>query len=134
MNAGVCLYVIFVIGELQSPAPQPGNNALTDRMAKAIGVADCEYHIPNLCPVGISQFNGCQRGQVNLQYRQIGCRIRAYGLGSRGTAIMKQHLYRVGIGDDVVVGDDVPLIGQNHTGAQGALNALATVGGSQEAP
>ena len=55
-------------------------------------------------------------------------------IAGRRAPIVQHDLYRIGPGNHVVVGEDVPLLRHDDTGTQGALDALATGRQLHQAP
>ena len=66
--------------------------------------------------------------QVDLQDREVRVRIAAHDVRVRDAAVRELHSDRVGVGDDVVVGDDVAGLVHDDAGAQAALDALPVAG------
>ncbi len=92
---------------------------------KAQWVADGQYHVAHPGGIGVAQGDGLQVGQVHLQHRQIGRRVGADDHRIGRAPVLQQYLDGIGAGDDVVIGQDMAGFGDNHAGAQGALDALA---------
>ena len=64
-------------------------------------------HSPSRTLVGVAELHRLQRlGRLHLQHREIGLRVAADHLGLQPRAVVEDDGDLVGVGDDVVVGDD----------------------------
>ena len=107
-------------------------NAGGDGMVKTEGVADGEEPFADLQVCGAAEL---QEGQllvhVNLQESEVGFLIGADELRLDGLtlvhALVEGDTDGVGVGNHVVVGDDVAVSGNQETGAQGLLLALGSL-------
>ena len=62
--------------------------------------------------------------KIDLQNGQVRVRVAADDVRIRHAAVGELHLDRVGIGDHMIVGDDVAAAVDDDAGAQAALDAL----------
>ena len=68
-------------------------------------IADGHHRIAYPQGFGIAELGGGQVLGINVQHRQIGHRVIAYGLGGESPVIGKEHRNFLGTADDVVIGD-----------------------------
>ena len=99
-----------------------------DRLADAEGVADRQRDIADVDLGGISDRHGGQVVEIDLERREVGFRVHTHDLGERLAAIAQGDLNLVGALDDVVVGQDIAVTGENDAGAQARQHALAAQG------
>ena len=111
-------------GHAQLLAIDGTDDAVGDRLLQAERVADGQHLIADLQPVRAPQAHDREPRQPDRQQRQVGVRITAHHLGHRAAAVGQLHLDAGGIGDHVVVGDDVAALVHDHARAQRALHAL----------
>ena len=89
-------------------------------MAELVGIADGDDEVAHRQLLRVAER---QRGEivgVDLQQSDVGLRIAAHQLGGELAAILERHRDLVRVVDDVVVGDDVALVGVNDDASAGA--------------
>ena len=84
-------------------AAQRRNDAHRHRLAHAERIADGEHHVANAYVLQAAQRDGRQIGQVDLEDRQVGFRVRADHLGVGLAAIGERHFDFVGAFHHMVV-------------------------------
>ena len=128
VDGGVGLDEILVAGDLVEDADAPaggGDDAHGDGLADAERVADGEDHVAHAELVAVGQGDGGQVLGLDLDDGDVGLRIGADDLGGELAVVVEQHLQLVRPLDDVVVGDDVAVGGDDDAGAEALLLAFA---------
>ena len=93
---------------------------MRQRGSHAQRVADGQHPIADLQPVGVGQLHSRQVLRLNLEQGDIDQRIKADDLGPISAAIREGDLDGVGIGDDVVIAQDVAVGTDDRTRAHAA--------------
>ena len=97
----------FVVGSLIDVAGAGGQDAGGDGPAEAERIADRHHPVADPQGVGVAEAGGGQRlVGLDAQQRQIGQRIGADQFGLKDGVVVERHLDLVGVGHDMVVGDD----------------------------
>ena len=86
----------------------------------ALGVADGDGQLPDLEGGRVAQLDGRQVRGVDLDQREVGVGVDALDGALELPAVREDHVDRVGILDDVAVGEDEPVRVDDHAGAGAA--------------
>ena len=100
----------------------PANNSIRHGLLEPKRIADRQNKIARLHRVGISKFQRLDARVIDFEHRHIQLGISADQSGLFGAAIAQLHLNLVHLINDVIVGDNVTFIGNNHAGAQRVLH------------
>ena len=95
-----------------------------DRVIEAERRTDGQDPFAHFQLVRIAQFQGRQVLRLDLQHRHVAARVRADQLGLVLATVGQAHQDLVGIGHDVIVGEDVAVVGDDEAGAQRLRLAL----------
>ena len=97
------------------------DDAAGHRLADAERIANREHHIADLEFVAVREFNRGQVRAIDLQHGDVGLRIFADNLGRKFASITERHLHLVGVFHDVIVGEQITVLGDDHAGAKPVL-------------
>ena len=106
--------------EADMAAAGGADDAHGDGLTDTEGIADGEHHVAHPGPAGLVDGNRREVGQLYLEHRQIGVRIRPEHGGTRFAAVLEHDPDLVGATDQVMIGDDVSLGAHDHAGAAAA--------------
>ena len=104
---------------------QGGHQAVSEGVGQlAQGVADGVHRLAHHQLVAVAQGDGLQAGGVDLQHRHVIVLLAAHQSGGVLGAVGEGHLNGHGrvvhrILNDVIVGDNVPVLGEHKAGAAG---------------
>ncbi len=98
------------------------------RVRQADGVADGEYDVTDPELIGAAERRHGEGTEIDLQDRKVRVGIAADNMGIRYPAVLELHPHRFGVGNDVMIGDDVAALVHDHPGAQAALDSRPITG------
>ena len=124
VNGGVGLNEVFERSDAQMTAAGGTDNAHGHGLAHAQRIADGQHHIADGDLIRTVQLDFRQILQGDLQQRQVGLRIRADHPGGSIPAVAQRHQDLVGVPDHVITGEDIAVVGDDHTGTQAGQGAL----------
>jgi len=115
-------HVVFV----WQAATNGADDALGNGMVKAERRTDRDHPLTGLQVLGLAQFKHRQVLAIDFEQSHVGTWIGTNQLGLEFTAVGQAHENLVGIGNHVVVGEDVAVRRNDEAGAQGLGFALTT--------
>ena len=101
-------------------APGRADDARGDREVEAEGRADGQHPLADVQRLGVADRDGGQVRAVDLEHRHVRARVGADDLGDELAAVVEPHHDLVGVGHDVVVGQDVAVVRDHEAGAERA--------------
>jgi len=125
VDRGVRLNEVLVRGDVEAAPALGADDARRHRVTEPQRVAHGEHPFADLQRLGIAQRYGRQTVGRDADDRHVGLRIRPDDLGVQGTAVDQLDHDLVGVRDDVVVGEDMSLLGNDEAGAVRPLDLLA---------
>ncbi len=86
------------------------------------GAPMANTHCPTFRRVGVADLHGGQPLSLDLEQRDVGLPVAAHQLGRELALVVELDRDALGARDDVVVGDDVAVRGDDEAGAHSALH------------
>ncbi len=110
---------ILVALDAQPAASERADNPGGDRLSEPERVADGHHEVAHAKRIGVSQLHRGQAVSLHLDYRHVRGRIGAHHLRVEPASIAQGDGNFLGLVDDVIVGDDVTVLGiDNDAGAE----------------
>ena len=88
------------------------------------GIANGQHQIAHLAFVAVRKSDGRQVMRVNLHHGNVRLRVVADDFGREHASVLQGHLHFVGVIHHMVIGQDVAVLGHDHTGADAAFGLL----------
>ncbi len=117
--------VIWIVAGRDDRAVERAHDAGRGGVAQAVGVADGDDGVTHLHGGGVGEVQRRQLAgrRADADHGDVLAGIAADDAAGKGVAVVQAHPHRVGVLDDVVVGDDVALRVDLEAGALCALGA-----------
>ncbi len=125
VDGGIGLNEVLVVLDAETAASCGTHDSHRGRLADAERIADGENDVAHLHLGGIADRKRGQARGIDFDHRHIGLRIGADELCRELPIVAEENLDIGGAIDDVVVGEDRSIGGDNHAGTQAVL-ALRT--------
>jgi hypothetical protein len=103
-------------------SPLRTNDAVSHGFLKSEWITNGQNKVPSLHCVRIRQLERFDAGIIDLEHSQIDLRIRAHQPRFFRPAIAQLHFNLIHLIDNVIVRDDMSLVGHNHTRAERILH------------
>src|SRR5208283_1347065 len=113
VDGGVGLDEVFIVFDAEVAAAGGADDAGGDGLADAEGVSDGEHDVPDLGFVAVGHGDDGEVFGVNLDDGDIGLGVAANDLGGECAAILQGDFDFVGVINDVVVGENVAVFGDD---------------------
>ena len=107
------------------PRPGGADDALRHCLAEPERIADGEHDIAGAQVVRSAKGHDRRIVEGDPQHREIRVRIRADDLRRRHASVGQLHADLIGALNDMMIGDEVALLIDDHAGAKAAFDALA---------
>ena len=121
VDGGVGLDEVLIVLDAEVAAARGADDAGGDGLADAEGVADGQHDVADLHLVAVGHRDDRQVLGVNLDDGDVGLRVAANDLGGELAAILQGDFHLVGVIHDVVVGEDVAVLGDDDARAEAVL-------------
>src|SRR5262249_16854621 len=123
IDGSVRLEEVFEVSVAESRrAALSANDAGRNRLADAEGIADSETKITHSDLIRISKGKNRQARTADFQQRDVAWRVGANQLRSIGLAVVHFHGDLLSAINDVVIGQDLSVLADDHSRAQSPLH------------
>ncbi len=119
VDRGIGLDVVLVVVRFGQVPALGADDAPAHRVVEIERVADGEDLLAHLDLVRIAPGERGQIGRVDLQHRDIRRRVRGDDAGRETPLVAQLHFDGLRVFNDVEIGDDIPVVTDDDTGAVG---------------
>jgi hypothetical protein len=104
-------------------APRRADDAHGHGLSDGERIADGQHHVAHFALAAVGKGDGRQVLGVNLDDGHVGFGVLAHDFGLEFPAVIERHFDFIGAIDDVIIGQDVAVLGHDDAGTDAVLEA-----------